>query len=374
MRTPLHHWSKLVTCALLASAANAQQINFNEIYASHTGIDDQEYIELIGTPGMSLAGYMVLIIEGDSALAGTLDRAWDLTGYSVPSDGYFLMADPIVPGLDYDLSFVGPDNNIENGTQTYYLLWTDDTALIQSLLGVDLDVDGDLITDLTSLPATVIFTELVAVYDPDFTADEIFDGALGLGPDLTGPYLPAGIFKPDDNPNGWCTDDWLDFFLGGLTPGFMNPSSTCTQAGGGSGSAIGTNYCGPANTNSTGMPGVISAFGSTFVADNFVDLTSSQLPPNQFGYYLTSQTQGFIPFPGGSQGNLCLSGSIGRYSKFVKSSGATGVITMSLDLTQTPQPGGPVSVNVGETWNWQLWHRDKGGANNFTDGISITFQ
>ena len=100
MRTPPHHWSKLVTCALLASAANAQQINFNEIYASHTGIDDQEYIELIGTPGMSLAGYMVLIIEGDSALAGTLDRAWDLTGYSVPSDGYFLMADPIVPGLD----------------------------------------------------------------------------------------------------------------------------------------------------------------------------------------------------------------------------------------------------------------------------------
>jgi hypothetical protein len=154
----------------------------------------------------------------------------------------------------------------------------------------------------------------------------------------------------------------------------MNPSSTCTQAGGGSGSAIGTNYCGPANTNSTGMPGVISAFGSTFVADNFVDLTSSQLPPNQFGYYLTSQTQGFVPFPGGSQGNLCLSGSIGRYSKFVKSSGATGVIAMSLDLTQTPQPGGPVSVNVGETWNWQLWHRDKGGANNFTDGISITFQ
>lgn len=140
------------------------------------------------------------------------------------------------------------------------------------------------------------------------------------------------------------------------------------------GGSIGTNYCGPANLNSTGMPGVISAVGSPFVADNFVDLTSSQLPANQIGYYITSQTKGFIPFPGGSQGSLCLSGSIGRYSKFVRSSGSTGVITMSLDLTQTPQPSGLVSILPGETWNWQLWHSDKGGTNNFTDGISILFK
>lgn len=374
MHTPLRKISGLFACALLASAANAQQVNFNEIYASHTGVDDQEYIELIGTPGMSLSGYMVLIIEGDTPLSGNLDRAWDLTGYSVPTDGYFLMADPLVTGLDYDISVTGPDNNIENGTQTYYLLWTDDPALIQSLLGADLDVDGDLITDLNTLPSTVNFVELVGVYDPDFTADEIFDGALGLGPDLGGPYLPAGIFKPDDNPNGWCTDDWLDFFLTGLTPGSMNPSSSCTQAGGGSGGPIGTNYCGPGNVNSTGLPSALSAFGSTFVADNLVTLTSSQLPLNQFGYYITSQTQGFIPFPGGSQGNLCLSGSVGRYSSSIGSSGSTGLISLALDLSQTPQPAGPVSISPGESWNWQLWHRDQGGNSNFTDGIQITFQ
>jgi hypothetical protein len=191
---------------------------------------------------------------------------------------------------------------------------------------------------------------------------------------LGGPYLPAGIFKPDDNPNGWCTDDWLDFFLTGLTPGSMNPSSSCTQAGGGSGGPIGTNYCGPGNVNSTGLPSALSAIGSTFVADNFVTLTSSQLPLNQFGYYITSQTQGFIPFPGGSQGNLCLSGSVGRYSGSIGSSGSTGLISLALDLSQTPQPAGPVSINPGESWNWQLWHRDQGGNSNFTDGIQITFQ
>ena len=95
---------------------------------------------------------------------------------------------------------------------------------------------------------------------------------------------------------------------------------------------------------------------------------------NQFGYYLVSQTQGFIPFPGGSQGNLCVTGSVGRYTKSVGNSGSTGVISLVLDLSQTPQPAGTVPVNPGESWNWQLWHRDKGGNSNFTDGIQITFQ
>ncbi len=359
---------------LLALNAGAQTVKINEIFASMTGVDDQEYIELIGTPGMSLDGYMVLVVEGDAPLNGILDRAWDLTGFSVPSDGYFVMADPLVTTMDYDISVTGPDNNIENGTQTYYLLWTDDTLLITSLLGTDLDTDLDLVTDLNTLPSTVNFIETVGVYDPDGTADFLYDGALGLGPDMSGPYLPAGIFKPLDDPNGWCTDDWLDFFLNGLTPGTMNPSSTCTQSGGGGGASIGTNYCGPANNNSTGNPTVISAFGSTFVADNFVDLTSSAMPVNQFGYYITSQTQGFVPFPGGSQGNLCLSGSIGRYSNNIMSSGSAGSITLSIDLTNTPLPSGPTTIAPGETWNWQMWHRDVGGKSNFSDGISILFQ
>ncbi len=141
------------------------------------------------------------------------------------------------------------------------------------------------------------------------------------------------------------------------------------------GGPIGTNYCGPANLNSTGAPATISAWGQTSAAANDVRLDIVSLPLNQFGMFITSQTQGFTPNPGGSQGNLCLGGAIGRYSKSLVNSGSTGQAFLQLDLTQTPTPGGPVVVQPGETWNFQTWYRDKNPTNtsNFTDGISITF-
>lgn len=144
-------------------------------------------------------------------------------------------------------------------------------------------------------------------------------------------------------------------------------------AGGGS---IGTNYCGPANPNSSGMPAVIGATGSLVVADNDVTLTASQLPANQFGYFLTSLDAGFVANPGGSQGNLCLSGDIGRYVAQVANSGAGGEIVLTLDLTQVPTPTGTTSVLAGETRRWQCWFRDDnpGSTSNFTDGIALTFQ
>ena len=139
----------------------------------------------------------------------------------------------------------------------------------------------------------------------------------------------------------------------------------------------GTNYCGPANLNSTGQSAEVSALGSNIVACNLLFLVATDLPPNQFGYFLNSQTQGFVPNPGGSQGNLCLGGSIGRYNRpgEILSSGAGGTFSLILDLTDTPQPTGSVSILPGETWNFQAWFRDNnpGPTSNFTDGVSITF-
>lgn len=56
---------------------------------------------------------------------------------------------------------------------------------------------------------------------------------------------------------------------------------------------------------------------------------------------------------GGSLGNLCLNGGIGRYVALgqLKNSGATGSFSLALDLTQTPTPMGLVSVAAGQTWN-----------------------
>jgi len=144
---------------------------------------------------------------------------------------------------------------------------------------------------------------------------------------------------------------------------------------GGDGEPIGDNYCGPANLNSTGQSAQLSAYGSEVAAVNNVRLDAVQMPPNQFGLFVNSMTQGFS-YPPGSQGILCLSGGIGRHTSHLLSTGASGTFSLKLDLTDIPTPGGSVSVLAGETWNWQAWFRDKnpGNTSNFTDGLAIAFQ
>jgi len=142
--------------------------------------------------------------------------------------------------------------------------------------------------------------------------------------------------------------------------------------------SLGSNYCSPAVANSTGNPGAISAEGSPSVAANNVTLTVSDLPANSFGFFLTSTTTANVPNPGGSQGTLCLGGAIGRFvgPGQIKNSGAGGTFSLVLDLTQQPSPTGFVSVQPGESWNFQAWHRDfvaGSVTSNFTDGLSISF-
>ena len=138
--------------------------------------------------------------------------------------------------------------------------------------------------------------------------------------------------------------------------------------------ALGNNYCGPAVPNSSGMGAVISATGIAVAAHNDLTLTASQMPVDKFGYLLASQTQGFVAGPGGSQGNLCLGGTIGRFTQQIRSTGSTGMFSIDVDLTAIPTSP-PHSVMPGETWNFQAWFRDVNpqGTSNFTDGVSIQF-
>ena len=142
---------------------------------------------------------------------------------------------------------------------------------------------------------------------------------------------------------------------------------------------LGATYCGPGVANSTGMPGEIIAGGSIVATVNDLTLTATSLPNNAFGYFLTSQTQGFTMNPGGSQGNLCLGGNIGRYvgPGQIKNTGNDGTMSLLLDLTMTPTPTGLVAMQLGETWNFQAWHRDSVGGmstSNLTNAVSVTIE
>lgn len=137
----------------------------------------------------------------------------------------------------------------------------------------------------------------------------------------------------------------------------------------------GTNYCGPAVPNSTGNPANISALGSDVTTDNCLVLGAHGIPADQFCYFLNSPSQGFVQNPGGSLGNLCLTGGIGRHTAQAGNAGSDGTYTISVDLTALPRPTGqpPITtVMPGETWNFQNWYRD-GNDSNFTDAVSVTF-
>ena len=104
-----------------------------------------------------------------------------------------------------------------------------------------------------------------------------------------------------------------------------------------------------------------------------------RMPENSFGFFLTGRTQGFVQFPGGSQGNLCLSGPIGRYvgPGQVLNSGPQGRFELGLDLTRMPTPTGLVAAQAGETWHFTACYRDAitgVTTSNFTDGLPVAFQ
>ena len=140
---------------------------------------------------------------------------------------------------------------------------------------------------------------------------------------------------------------------------------------------LGSPYCGPAASNSSGQPATLEVFGSAAPADGLLALQARGLPVGQFAYFLASQDAGLVVGPGGSQGTLCLGGAIGRYNLpgQILNTGAACADTLVLDPAQTPTPSGPTSIQVGQTWRFQCWYRDAnpGPTSNFSDAVEVLF-
>ena len=134
-------------------------------------------------------------------------------------------------------------------------------------------------------------------------------------------------------------------------------------------------YCGPANLNSTGTSAEAGISGWP-VAGAPITLTARGMPPGRKGYFLVAAAQGFVPFPPGSQGNLCLSGPIGRFRDHVATADGAGAFEVTIDTTALPLPSGRTSVQSGESWYFQAWFRDAnpGPTSNSTDGTCVRFE
>ncbi|MEM9378446.1 MAG: sialidase family protein [Planctomycetota bacterium] len=130
-----------------------------------------------------------------------------------------------------------------------------------------------------------------------------------------------------------------------------------------------------AQPNATGRPASIRTFGSTSIAADEVRVHVDSLPPGTAALLLASRDAGFVAGPGGSFGDLCLGGAIGRFG--VTTALPTAEAFFDVPVGALPTPTGPVAAQPGESWRFQAWFRDnQAGApgSNFTDAVAVTFE
>ena len=98
-------------------------------------------------------------------------------------------------------------------------------------------------------------------------------------------------------------------------------------------------------------------------------MSAGSLPAGEFGIFVYGQGDQLLFV---SDGFLCINGS--QFFRLdVVQVDMFGQVAYPLDLTNLP-PGG--EITAGETWNFQLWHRDTpagSGHANFSNAISWTW-
>ena len=222
-------------------------------------------------------------------------------------------------------------------------------------------------------------------------------GSLGCGSGAVGPWLERGYTLTDNeeltytnqssntmemiihvelwsgNPYNECTDYSL----------FVNGGQRCDENP--------TVFCEPMVANSTGVSTRLRGTIGTGVGSG-LRLMATQGPPNQFGYFLVGTGTIALGANPISQGFLCLAtdsaNEIGRYNVMGTGASSLGLFDASGDLVNVvgtstngfgfdvpvglPLTGSP-TIQTGQTWHFQLWHREDAGASNFSNGLSVTF-
>jgi hypothetical protein len=137
---------------------------------------------------------------------------------------------------------------------------------------------------------------------------------------------------------------------------------------------LGDTYC-QGQPCSTGASATLDVFGSVYSVLNHVSLRTRGLPPGTLTLMLVGTARGFVANPGGSQGDLCLGGSIGRFNLLVGNASAVGTYERAIDLFAIPQSFGPVFTIPGTTWTFQTWFRDANPTptNNFSSAVEAFF-
>jgi hypothetical protein len=239
----------IVFTALLAvfgAGTASAQFHLSEILVDLPGTDNgQEAIELRGAPNASLAGWGIVMLDGDTTASGTVDQALDLGAFTTGANGLFLWRDAatvLLPAPDAATALHVADFNpdIENGTITYLLGFG-------TLPAVNTDFDAG--NDGTFDGAIPGFTVVDAVsYTDGGTSDSVYADEFAGG--FVFPrsnFTPDTIFRYEDEqgaPLCWGAGDVL-----GATPGPYGYDFALGEVYGGTSLGFGPQGASPGNAN-----------------------------------------------------------------------------------------------------------------------------
>jgi len=326
--------ARVITMSLTTSSSSAIDIAIS--YARNTrGV----FVDCAAGNNQSVVGYPAL--NPNVVSVASTNRFDNKSGFSNPGPENWVAA----PGED--VLSLDTSNSYTTSSGTSF-----SSPLVAALCGL-------MLSQLPSLTPDNLQDILKDTADDVGTAG--FDEGTGWGRINAGAALEH-VAASDCNGNGIY--DPKELQSGALTDNDMNGIPDQCEG-------LGTNYC-STNQNSTGAQASIAASGSAVVADNDLTLVAASMPPGQFGYFMMSDSQAFVPLFGGSQGNLCLGSPLLRFALFITQVDGAGEMTLSADLNNLPLA---TVIAPGETWNFQCWFRDQnpGSTSNTTDGLAIPF-
>lgn len=198
-------------------------LRLNELRLEQPGADNDEYIEIAGTPGESLSDVSIVVIgDDDFALPGqqngVIEQVVNLTGLVMPASGFFLVGEAsmslAIPNLAVTLNLEGNDNVT--------------VLVVRGFTGFDgqkLDTNDDGVLDVTPWTSVVSSLAIVGTVIPNGSKSDYYYSATTIGPDNG--LAPSAAWLCA-NTSQWNIGT-VDPFAGVDSPGAAN--LTCVPQG-----------------------------------------------------------------------------------------------------------------------------------------------
>ena len=324
----------------------------------------------LSRPGSTTQGAWRLSIGGSTVREEAALEAWPTI------EAGAIVADINVPG---EGQFIAGSNVIDNGDGTFRYEY--------AVFNNTSDFSGQSFT----VPVGSSNVTQIGMSFPQYHSGEPYTNTAWTSTNIGGELTwQCETFAQDSNGNAirwgttysfWFTSDAAptsgDVTLGLFKPGNPGDQAVALEVPDSQGGGFSqTNYC-QGNPNSSGQIGDIDAVNVNLPGRSF-DLLLTGLPTNAFGIVITSLTSGFLPNQGGSSGNLCVTGNIGRnVGGNIFDSSFFGLSFVPVDMDVIPTSTQIVGIQPGETRYFQGWFRDQTGGgiptSNFTVGLEMIF-